>query len=257
MKIAALQLTSLPLDDIKLRHYIKAASEAGVEIILLGEYVLNLFFSEIKNLPLEMIQDQSSKHLESLKALCNEFNIVILAPLVSIKNKKPYKVMYRISPNKKLHTYYQQKLIPFEHWNEAAFYANEKCEHLKLDTFIHKGLKCCNLFGYELHFDELWLEIKRKEVDIVFIPTASTFESQKRWREIIKSRAFIATTYILRANRVGEYRDKEHTWRFYGDTLICGVDGEIIDSLGDKEELLIATIEKKEIRETRKHWSIR
>ncbi len=257
MNIAALQLTSLPLDDVKLTYYVKAAAESNVEVLLLGEYVLNLFFHELKNLPLSMINEQSTKHLESLKILAKNYGMTILAPIISVRQKKVYKSLYRILPSGKSYSYEQQRLIAFPHWNEAAFFSNEKPEKIELCSFTHNGFKCAMVFGYELHFDEFWLEIKKQAIDIVFLPTASTFESNQRWREIIKSRAFIASTFILRANRVGEYRDESHIWRFYGDTLACGVDGNIIESLGDREELLIANINKKFIRETRKNWSIK
>ena len=66
-------------------------------------------------------------------------------------------------------------------------------------------------------------------------------------------RAYLNSTYILRSNRVGSYRDDE-IWQFYGQSSLVSPFGEIELTLGDKEEMLVATIEKEALSEARKLW---
>jgi predicted amidohydrolase len=86
------------------------------------------------------------------------------------------------------------------------------------------------------------------------MPTASTFGSHNRWRELVKSRAFIYGCYILRANRLGEYVDGETKWRFYGDSMLVNPEGEVEMMLEDKESMLIEPITKEAVKEHRKSW---
>ena len=69
-------------------------------------------------------------------------------------------------------------------------------------------------------------------------------------------RAFLNSCYILRANRIGQFEDTitKTLWNFYGDSLFTSPNGEIIDCLGDKEELLIAEMDKKYLKEIRDCW---
>ncbi|MBT8344443.1 MAG: carbon-nitrogen hydrolase family protein, partial [Sulfurovum sp.] len=94
-----------------------------------------------------------------------------------------------------------------------------------------------------------------KKIDLVLLPTASTFGSHNRWREIIKTKAFLHGCYILRANRLGEYSDNEVKWKFYGDTMLVSPEGEVDMMLEDKESMLVEVIDKREVLEHRKAWS--
>lgn len=52
MKVAALQLGSMALGDAKLDYYWRICASKGVKILLLGEYVLNLFSKRLRSFPL-------------------------------------------------------------------------------------------------------------------------------------------------------------------------------------------------------------
>lgn len=257
MKIAALQLPALPMSESKLDYHLRIAASRGVELLLFGEYVMNLFFKELQKTPLPMIKEQSEKHLYDLRRFADEYGITLVAPLVKIKSGKPYKTIVKVPPKGKLACYYQQALIPYAHWNEAKFFTNAAKEFALPMSFTQGGIRFSVLFGFELHFDILWHLLKEKKTDVVLLPTVSTFESLNRWREIIRTRAFCNSLYVLRANRIGEYHDKETAWKFYGDSLLCRPDGEIESFLGETEEMLITDIDKALLKQTRKEWGFK
>ncbi len=254
LTIAALQLPTLGMQATKLEFYLKTAHSRGVKVVLLGEYVLNHFFKELLNLPINMVKKQSDKHIEMLKKFAIKYNIVFVAPIIIVKDEKYIKTIVKIS--EKSITYYEQQiLIPYKHWNEKKIFAN-KVKKLEAPlTFKVEGFKIMVMGGFELHFDYFWQEVIQKKVDLVLLPTASTFDSHNRWREIIKTRAFLNGCYILRANRLGEFKDKEIKWKFYGDSMLVEPTGEIYMMLEDKESMLIESISKKVIKEHRSSWA--
>ena len=59
---------------------------------------------------------------------------------------------------------------------------------------------------------------------------------------------------MLRVNHIGTFADKKIQWVFYGDSFLVEPDGEIINYLGSKEELLIAKINPDVCKKTRRDW---
>lgn len=253
LTIGALQLPTLGTNTTRLEFYLKKAKERNVEIMLVGEYVLNHFFKEIEGMSKNMVKEQTKKHIKMLEKFAKSHDMIFIAPIVVIKKKKYYKAIAKISP-KKTDICNQQILIPYEHWNEEKFFSNKKESLNDPVIFEHKGFKVAVMSGYELHFDPLWDAVRRNEVDLVLLPTASTFGSHDRWRELIKSRAFLYGCYILRANRLGDFIDEDIEWRFYGDSMLVNPNGEIEMMLEDRESMLIEPINKKSVKEHRRSW---
>ena len=54
MKIAALQLSTLPMSEAKLDYYFRICQQKEVEVVLLSEYALNSFFKELETMPISM-----------------------------------------------------------------------------------------------------------------------------------------------------------------------------------------------------------
>jgi len=251
--VAALQLPTLGMNATRLEFYLKQAQSRGADLILLGEYVLNHFFKEFATMAPNMVKEQSRKHIELLKNLAKKYDIVFIAPIILTKKDGYHKSIAKITP-KSASYYEQQILLPYEHWNEKKFFANPANALKTPMTFNIKGFKVMVMAGFELHFDPFWQQVTRKKTDLVLLPTASTFGSHNRWREIIKTKAFLYGCFILRANRLGEYNDDEVKWKFYGDTMLVSPEGEVEMMLEDKESMLIEVIAKSEVLEHRKVW---
>ncbi|MDD3463063.1 MAG: carbon-nitrogen hydrolase family protein [Sulfurospirillaceae bacterium] len=252
MKIAALQLSTLPMSDVKLDYYFKICKKQGVNLLLLSEYALNSFFKELEQMPKSMIKEQSNHKIQILKNLCIEYDINVVAPIVTIKGEHLYKSTARFSP-RSVHFYDQQFLINYKHWNEERFFDNV-LEKFSLPIFVLDGFRFAIVNGYELHFDTVWQEVMRKNIDVVLMSSSSTFDSLQRWQELIKSRAFLNNVYILRANRIGSYKEGAEAWRFYGHSSLTSPFGDIELCLGDKEEILVASVDKDVVSEARKMW---
>lgn len=249
-KIAALQFPTLAMSESRLDYYLKASKDNGASLVVLGEYVLNSFFTELLTMPKALIKEQSEAKKESLIRLSQKHELEILAPFVSVEARGYKKVCLKVSPLE-LKSYEQQILMPYPHWNEAKFFSN-KCEKIKLFTFNYGELKCALMFGFEAHFDIFWKEVRVKKIDLVIIPSASTFESMQRWEELLKMRAFLNQVSILRVNRVGTLKHSEE-WKFYGDSFFIDAFGEFQSCLGSGEEMLLCNPKKAD--KARKIWA--
>ncbi len=254
--VGALQLPTLGMNATRLEFYLKNAKARGARVLLLGEYVLNHFFLELMKMPKSMVSEQSSKHLLLLRKLARAYEMVFVAPIIQVKGESIYKTIVKVSSSGQVRYYKQQFLIPYEHWDEKSYFSNETDTVNDPFIFTIDGFKIAVMGGYELHFDIMWHSVMAKKVDLVLLPTASTFGSHNRWRELIKSRAFLNGCYILRANRLGEYSDQKHSlkWKFYGDSMLVNPSGEVEMVLEDRESMLIEPIYKNIVREHRKVW---
>ena len=256
MRAAILQLSAQGLSSTKLYSYIRVAHKEGVKVLLLGEYILNPFFKELESMSVTMIEEQASFQSKILKELSSTYNMTIVAPLVIVKRKEVYKTIAKFAPNSTAY-YQQQLLINYSHWNEEKYFSNKITKLQAPLVFKVDGFKFAIMNGFELHFDELFSELSSKNVDCILVPSVSTFESFKRWKALVLSRAFTHNCYILRANRIGEYQDKEYTWKFYGDSLLASPDGEMLNHLGNREELMIVDMNHAEVIEARKSWGFK
>jgi len=256
MKAAVLQLSSQGMSSTKLYNYIRIANKKGIKLLLLGEYILNPFFKELQSMSISMIKEQVDFQVKMLKELSSTYFITIIAPMLIVKKNNLYKCVVKFAPNST--SYYQQQLlINYPHWNEKKYFSNLQ-ESLKTPLiFKIDGFKFAIMNGFEIHFDEMFEKLKDKNIDCLLLPSVSTFDSYERWKSLILSRAFTHNLYILRANRIGEYEEENYTWHFYGDSLLASPHGELLEHLGNKEELMIVDMSHSEVVQARKLWGFR
>ena len=256
MKAAVLQLSSQGMSSTKLYNYIRIANKNGIKLLLLGEYILNPFFKELESMSFSMIKEQADFQIKMIKELSNTYDITIVAPMVTVKKNNVYKCVVKFAPNSTSY-YYQQLLINYQHWNEKKYFSNKTDELTSPLVFTIDGFKFALMNGFEIHFDEMFEKIKDKNIDCLLLPSVSTFDSYERWKALILSRAFTHNIYILRANRIGEYDDKDISWHFYGDSLLASPNGELLEHLGNKEELMIVNMSHSDVINSRRTWGFK
>jgi len=253
--VAALQLPTLGMNATRLEFYLKQAHQRHADVMLLGEYVLNHFFKALEKMSKAMLKEQTRKHIELLKQFAKKYDMTFIAPIILTKKDGFHKTIAKVTPQS-ISYYEQQILLPYAHWDEKRFFCNDTTMPLRSPmSFSIKGFKIIVMGGFELHFDYFWQKVTEKKADLVLLPTASTFGSHNRWREIIKTKAFLHGCFILRANRLGEYQDDKIRWKFYGDTMLVNPEGEVEMMLEDKESMLVEIIEKTEVTQHRKAWA--
>jgi len=256
MRAAVLQLSSQGMSSTKLYNYIRIAHKKDVKLLLLGEYILNPFFKELQAMSPRMIKEQAAHQIKILKELAANYKITIIAPIILVKKSKIYKTIAKFAPASTSY-YEQQILINYPHWNEEKFFDNEIKQLQSPLVFTIEGFRFALMSGFELHFDTLFDLLDSKNIDAILVPSVSTFESYERWKSLIKMRAFTHNCYILRANRIGEYQDKDGVWNFYGDSILVDPNGDLLTHLGNSEELMIVDMQHSEVLQARKRWGFK
>jgi nitrilase len=251
LSIAALQMASLPLEKAKLDYYLSIAKSKKAKVVVLGEYVSNLFFKELEKTPKAFIVEQSQKQAANFANLAKIYNLTIIAPLIIEHKDELYKTISIFTPLKR-EVYFQQIFMPYPHWNERKFFANEQdIKQTSPKIIIVDGFRLAIMSGFEAHFDSFW----QAKADVAIVPSVGTFDSKPRWRELLRMRAFTHNRYVLRVNRIGEYaQPKGNVWKFYGDSFCIDPYGDVEMELGDEEEMFIFEASKKTLAEARKLW---
>ncbi len=256
MKIIIAQLDNITPNSKDFNKYLSTAfKKQKIDLVVIGEYVSSLFFKEYIKMPKNTLQKLFNAQQKYFTNLAIKYNTTIITPLIECTKSGIFKSAMIVSP-KETYFYQAQKLMAMEHWNEKAFFSNTT--KLK-DPFIFSidGLKISVLFGWESHFDELWIKLRKKNVDVVVVPTASTFNSNARWARLLQTRSFLNNCYIIRVNRTGTYIEDRIEWKFYGNSFVSLPDGNIGDILGDKNGILISEVKETIIKEALNDWRFR
>jgi len=160
MKVAVIQTSTLPYEKAKINYFLSILRSKGVKVVVIPEYVLNLFFKDLENTPLNFIKQQSEHQFKLLKKLAHRYNMTIIAPITMVEDNKIYKVFYKFSP-KSVRFYYQQIFMPYEHWNEKKFFSTKENKPL---IFKVDNIRIALLPGFEIHFDGMSIPISIKEL---------------------------------------------------------------------------------------------
>lgn len=254
-KICIIQLPTLSMSEGRIDYYMRIVKESGASLVLLGEYVLNSFFTELIKMPKSLINEQILHKKELFTKLAKKYNTTIIAPFITKKGKGFVKGIAKFSPNS--YRYWEQNfLINYSHWNEESFFLNNN-KKLNLPVFNHGKFKFGVLMGFEIHFDICWQYLLKRNVDAVLVPTAATFDSNSRWEEILKTRAFTNLVYVLRANRIGKAKFDKEIYEFYGKSFAITPGGVISSTLNKEEGILLFELSKDELKTERKFWKFR
>ena len=82
INVCVLQLPTLSMSENRIDYYMKVAKDNGARIVLLGEYELNSFFSELKKMPRSIACEQSEHKQELMARLAVKYDLHIVAPII-------------------------------------------------------------------------------------------------------------------------------------------------------------------------------
>jgi nitrilase len=131
VKIAIIQTSSLPYEKAKINYFLSILRAKKVKLVVIGEYILNLFFKDLEKTPINFIKQHSNNQIKLFKKLSRTYNITIIAPIVLVQKNQLYKLFIKFSPNN-TRIYYQQLFMPYSHWNEKKFFMSKKIDLLFL-----------------------------------------------------------------------------------------------------------------------------
>ena len=246
--------------------FIRDAAKKGAAIVCLPELFRSQYFcqtEEHKNF--ELAEEIPGRSTSTLAELAGELGVAIIASLFEKRRAGVYhNTAAIIDADGTFLGKYRKMHIPDDPLYHEKFYFTPG------DLGFQAWETKCGKIGVCVCWDQWYPEAARltalRGAEIIFYPTAIGWHpSEKKefgaaqhsaWETIQRSHAIANGCYIAAANRVGhEAPAGGDGIEFWGQSFICGPDGEIIAKGSvDQEEIVTGEIDWRRVNEHRTHW---
>jgi len=139
-------------------------------------------------------------------------------------------------------------------YRESALYGSGD----EIVTFQADGITLGCAICYDVRFPELFLELRRKGAEVIFLPSAFTLQTGKdHWDTLIKARAIETQCYVAAAATHGKHLDAAGEPRFtYGHSLIADPWGHVVAKVSDGPGYATARIDPKMLKRVRRDMPV-
>jgi N-carbamoylputrescine amidase len=268
-KIGLVQMTCGPEPEKNFERalkFIREAAKKGAGIICLPELFRSQYFCQTEDhANFELAEEIPGRSTDALAELAKKLGVTIVASLFEKRVAGVYhNTAAIIDADGKLLGKYRKMHIPDDPLYHEKFYFTPG------DLGFQSWKSSRGNLGVLVCWDQWYPEAARltalRGAEIIFYPTAIGWHpSEKKefgkaqhnaWETIQRSHAIANGCYVAAANRVGHEKPAGGDGiEFWGQSFICGPDGEIIakGSVG-KEEIVIGEIDWARVNEFRTHW---
>jgi len=246
--------------------FIRDAAKKGAAIVCLPELFRSQYFCQTEDHKnFELAEEIPGKSTSELTKLAGELGVAIVASLFEKRRAGVYhNTAAIIDADGKFLGKYRKMHIPDDPLYHEKFYFTPGDLGFQAWETKHGKIGVC------VCWDQWYPEAARltalRGAEIIFYPTAIGWHpSEKKefgavqhsaWETIQRSHAIANGCYVAAANRVGhEAPAGGDGIEFWGQSFICGPDGEIIAKGSvDREEIVLGEIDWARVNEHRTHW---
>jgi N-carbamoylputrescine amidase len=246
--------------------FIRDAAKRGGQVVCLPELFRSQYFCQSEDHEnFKLAEEVPGGSTIALGELARELGIVIIASLFEKRRAGVYhNTAAVIDADGKFLGKYRKMHIPDDPLYHEKFYFTPGDLGFQAWETAHGKIGVC------VCWDQWYPEAARltalRGAEIIFYPTAIGWHpSEKKefgkaqhsaWETIQRSHAIANGCYVAAANRVGHEAPAGGPGiEFWGQSFICGPDGEIIARGSvEREEIVMADIEWARVNEHRTHW---
>jgi N-carbamoylputrescine amidase len=268
-KVALVQMRCGAEPDKNFTHaiqFVRDAAKQGAEIVCLPELFRSQYFCQTENHDnFALAEEIPGRSTTTLGELGRELGVVIIASLFEKRSAGVYhNTAAIIDADGKYLGKYRKMHIPDDPLYHEKFYFTPG------DLGFQAWETQRGKIGVCVCWDQWYPEAARltalRGAEILFYPTAIGWHpSEKKefgeaqysaWETIQRSHAIANGCYVAVANRVGHETPAGGAGiEFWGQSFICGPDGQIIAKGSiDNEEIVIADIDWSAVDRHRTHW---
>src|SRR6267143_2151129 len=268
-KIALLQMRCGAEPDKNFAHaidFIRDAARQGAQIVCLPELFRSQYFCQAEDhANFALAEEIPGKSTSALGEIAKELGVVIIASLFEKRRAGVYhNTAAIIDSDGKLLGKYRKMHIPDDPLYHEKFYFTPG------DLGFQAWKTQCGNLGVCICWDQWYPEAARltalRGAEIIFYPTAIGWHPKEKkefgkaqhsaWETIQRGHAIANGCYVSVANRVGhEAPVGGEGIEFWGQSFVCGPDGEIIAKGSiDQEEMVLAEIDWSAVDRHRTHW---
>lgn len=271
LKVGLIQnrCTSTPTDNlISVITKIRDAATSGARLVLLQELHNSLYFCQTEDTQqFELAEPIPGPSTDKLGALATELQIVIVSSLFERRASGLYhNTAVVLDADGSIAGTYRKMHIP----DDPGFY--EKFYFTPGDKGFHPIQTSVGKLGVLVCWDQWFPEAARlmalAGADLLLYPTAigwdpaDTDDEKQRqlsaWQTIQRSHAIANGIPVIVANRTGfeaNPSDNQTGIQFWGNSFICGPQGEILTQANaDEETILISELDCQRTETVRRIW---
>ena len=268
-KIALVQMRCGAEPDKNFGHaidFIRDAARQGAPIVCLPELFRSQYFCQAEDhANFSLAEEIPGGSTTTLGDLAKELGVVIIASLFEKRRAGVYhNTAAIIDSDGKLLGKYRKMHIPDDPlYHEKFYFAPGDLGFQAWETQRGKiGVCVC----WDQWFPEAARLTALRGAEIIFYPTAIGWHPGEKeefgeaqhsaWETIQRSHAIANGCYIAAANRIGHEAPAGGPGiEFWGQSFICGPDGQIIAKGSiDREEIVLAEIDWSAVDRHRTHW---
>jgi N-carbamoylputrescine amidase len=246
--------------------FVRDAAKKGAAIVCLPELFRSQYFCQTEDHKnFELAEEIPGRSTSMLAELAGDLGVAIVASLFEKRRAGVYHNTAAIidSDGKFLGKYRKMHIPDDPLYHEKFYFTPGDLGFLAWETKRGK-------IGVCICWDQWYPEAARltalRGAEIIFYPTAIGWHPGEKkefgaaqhsaWETIQRSHAIANGCYVAAANRVGhEAPAGGDGIEFWGQSFICGPDGEIIAKGSvDQEEIVIGEIDWHRVNEHRTHW---
>jgi N-carbamoylputrescine amidase len=275
-KVGLIQMRCTPEPSENLacaKDMIREAAKKGANIVCLPELFLTQYFCQREDAALfDLAEPIPGPTTNELGPLARELNIVLIASLFEKRARGLYhNTAAMLDADGSLKAIYRKMHIPDDPLYYEKFYFTPGDLGFKaVDTSVGR-------IGTLVCWDQWYPEGARitalQGAEVLFYPTAIGWHPAEKqqygvaqhdaWRTIQRAHAIANGVFVCVVNRVGHEdgnirgnKAKEGLGlEFWGKSFVADPFGRIlVEGSHDKEEVLVADINLKELEETRRNW---
>jgi predicted amidohydrolase len=224
----------------KADNWVRKASDQGAEIVLLPELWASGF--DLKNCEIYGTPIHEGIFAD-MRSMAEKYNIVVGGSLIEREDDAFYNTFVLYSASGELIASYR-KVHLFAMLEEDIYFQAGNQLVLVESDWGKIGLATC----YDLRFPELFRALAVKGAGLILLVAEWPQRRVAHWQRLLQSRAIENQCFLAAVNKVGESQGEELS----GYSTVINPMGEYLAQGGEDEELLLASIDLKEVDKIRR-----
>jgi N-carbamoylputrescine amidase len=268
LKVALIQMrmSAKPADNLaKAGKMLRQAASRGAQVACLPELFLSHYFCQSQDHSVfALAEPVPGPTTQALAKIAKETKMVIVGSVFERRTAGVYhNTAVILDADGTLRGTYRKMHIPDDPLYYEKFYFTPG--DLGFRAFDTKAGRVGTLVCWDQWFPEGARLTAMEGAQILFYPTAIGWHPSEKaqygkaqaesWETVQRGHAIANGVYVAATNRIGHEGDAKGGIEFWGGSFLCDPSGTVlVRGSRDKEEVLIAAVDLKEVEEKRRHW---
>lgn len=266
--LVQMHMSTDPKDNLqRAEAFVERAAADGADVICLPELFRSQYFCQREDAALfDLAEPIPGTSTEAMGRIAKERRVTIIASLFERRAAGLYhNTIALLGSDGQIAGRYRKMHIPDDPAYYEKFYFTPG--DLGFQTFPTQVGNIGTLICWDQWYPEGARLTALKGAEVLFYPTAIGWHPHEKerygaaqrdaWQTIQRSHAIANGVYVAGVNRIGLERPDEDSAgiEFWGTTFLADPFGVVVaEAPTDKEEVLIAEIDRRRIEEVRRNW---